>query len=942
MEVEKKKHSNLDDMEPERKKKRTNPSPPLTIKPDPDREFFTTLLFEEPVDIQRLNNLLVCDGKVIKKPEGEQAQHFKIFNVASPREHLKRIAGNYEHSSESVKVRYQFSNGGISEFGRVYPIKGASAGELQWELRCYCLEGLWTALDIKNAHPTILCQVLHQNGLSFPKLKEYCDNRDEKMLEVKNHYQVDRYVAKNLFIRLLYLGKFENWAKDNKIANTKKTQFIKGFSDEMNTIASLIVDKNPVLRAGLKPNKKSIEKSKKGPGRPSKSNVEVATEEIIQASNEQVISYFLQELERRVLRHMFDFLVSEKLIDASAPRCMLRYDGIDLPLDMLKDKDLSIILNGMSDYVLNETGFKLGMDEKPYEKSSLTGEIETQLDYETLLQEHERHELDNKALIKLPHYAAMKWYFEKFITFIQHDSVYAWVKKSEVLQVERAVKTLKKDLITAWEHVNVNEPKDDDIEDAKPKRTERFIHKWLLDPEKSVHNEVNFVPYNVDLANGLGPESKVYNLFRGFANPPNVKLENPYSYYTEAFHYIGLQLCENDPFQYQFFWNCLVRLIKEPRCRPGIAFVFQGKSQGSGADVFLDAFGSLLGSPYYKNSSRMSDFTGPHAGGVENKKLVVFNEAVYADSKEHQSTLKSLITAEKTIINPKGLAEYSVDLYHLITIVSNGTNAVCIDNKDNERRFVIFKPHNGTLQLEGQKNWGFSSEDWSYLAGFLFKSKEFRAALYEDVMDTDISSFDSGKLRNCVLGEEYYRASEMNSSCIAKFFATLLRNGQHCEAPFTTDWPDGLVQKSIRSATIPVIERWGIESAHDMRKFKISKADFGRLYKDFLEAEKGIHFHGEENRFSTMVKNYFEPIIRFYKNNIEMCEFVPYSLWKHLVTKKWVKEGAYYDAGNEVQQSRQKLSVDLRFEALAALMDHTPQGERDGVNPGRVRPLAIN
>jgi len=57
------------------------------------------------------------------------------------------------------------------------------------------------------------------------------------------------------------------------------------------------------------------------------------------ASADQIVSNFMQEHERRILRRMYAYLVSVKLIDDERPECMLRYDGIDLPLSVLEGVD---------------------------------------------------------------------------------------------------------------------------------------------------------------------------------------------------------------------------------------------------------------------------------------------------------------------------------------------------------------------------------------------------------------------------------------------------------------------------------------------------------------------------------------------------------------------------------------------------------------------------
>ena len=62
-------------------------------------------------------------------------------------------------------------------------------------------------------------------------LGHYCTNRDRVLM--MEAYQVERAAAKNLFIRLLYLGHFDAWSKDRKLSNTRPTPFIVQFARDL-------------------------------------------------------------------------------------------------------------------------------------------------------------------------------------------------------------------------------------------------------------------------------------------------------------------------------------------------------------------------------------------------------------------------------------------------------------------------------------------------------------------------------------------------------------------------------------------------------------------------------------------------------------------------------------------------------------------------------------
>jgi hypothetical protein len=108
-------------------------------------------------------------------------------------------------------VRYKFAHGDKYVYGRIYPERHLSFGEVAGDQRAYMLIGDWTALDFANCHPNIMYQALAMSGRAseFTNLGEYCSSRDRLLKEVMATYGVDRDAAKKLFIRLLYLGTFK-------------------------------------------------------------------------------------------------------------------------------------------------------------------------------------------------------------------------------------------------------------------------------------------------------------------------------------------------------------------------------------------------------------------------------------------------------------------------------------------------------------------------------------------------------------------------------------------------------------------------------------------------------------------------------------------------------------------------------------------------------------
>ena len=167
--------------------------------------------------------------------------------------------------------------------GRVYAKRSLGAINFRREIRGTIFSKNYKDIDIVNCHPNIYYQIAKVLKVNCPVLKRYVKNRDHILEEVQNHYNVSRDTAKELFIRLLYLGGFKNWAKDYNITKPE-LQFIKDIKYELFYIGNEIVKSNQELYKTIE-HKQKAEKAYKNPYK-----VKATT-----------ISYYVQEIECRIL-----------------------------------------------------------------------------------------------------------------------------------------------------------------------------------------------------------------------------------------------------------------------------------------------------------------------------------------------------------------------------------------------------------------------------------------------------------------------------------------------------------------------------------------------------------------------------------------------------------------------------------------------------------------
>ena len=181
-----------------------------------------------------------------------------------------------KYSKVAGKVIYNKSG----PFGRVYVKGGLGLQSLRKEIRHTLTQGIYIDIDIENAHPTILSQILTSNDNPFKYLTRYVLNREKYLTAVQDEYNVDRETAKSLFLRMLYGGTFDSWAQYYNIKPTRLIKDVCKLQEEIKLISSLIVANNPLI-------KKELEKGKN-------ENIK----------NSSVLSLYLQEIENQILEEI--------------------------------------------------------------------------------------------------------------------------------------------------------------------------------------------------------------------------------------------------------------------------------------------------------------------------------------------------------------------------------------------------------------------------------------------------------------------------------------------------------------------------------------------------------------------------------------------------------------------------------------------------------------
>lgn len=276
----------------------------------------------EPINVLTLDRLI--NSTLLK-----ETFHNPYVSYPNEETHLKK----YRELIENSKAVVKYNKSKNIPFGRSNPDRALGLHSIRREVRHTLARDLFIDIDIENAHFQFLYQICKKFNIKCNQLQLYIFERDKYLEYVKKHYNVDRDCAKKLFICILYGGGLTRWKEDCKInMDIVDLSFIKDFKKEFKKIAQIICDNNIELFNLVKNHKLKKKED---------------------FHNGQVVSYYLQEYECRVLSQMFIYCKENNYIQKNV--CVLCADGLMIEKRLYKEE----LLTAFHDIVLKNIGFDL-------------------------------------------------------------------------------------------------------------------------------------------------------------------------------------------------------------------------------------------------------------------------------------------------------------------------------------------------------------------------------------------------------------------------------------------------------------------------------------------------------------------------------------------------------------------------------------------------------
>lgn len=278
-------------------------------------------------------------------------------NLTFNKRQLYYFSQNLQLFKPTLKVLYTFCEG--KNIGRVYPVGSLGFTNTRKKIRHTFCRGKWVDIDISNAHPNLLNQMYQGR---YRILDDYCKNRSAYFDKLKQHFMMDgkQYLTdnddcKSYFITcVLYNGGWDTWCSNSGLpTGVPVPDFHTELMAEMESIYQDLLTKHSEFANELFQNK----------------------EWNLQGS---LISWILQEEERKCLEAMVEYATKEKLISKTKKdrRVVLAYDGFQL---MKNPKINAVFLRKMETFILEQTDYDLKLTFKEFNDGFTAEELDFEI-----------------------------------------------------------------------------------------------------------------------------------------------------------------------------------------------------------------------------------------------------------------------------------------------------------------------------------------------------------------------------------------------------------------------------------------------------------------------------------------------------------------------------------------------------------------------------------
>lgn len=634
-------------------------------------------IFSEIVDINCLNELIKSEQLERAFDDNNYSQNFSATLYKNVTVQLEEYFNKtYDKKNNVFNVMYAKPR---SKWGRVFPNKSLGLTSFQKKIRNTLIKGKYIDLDLSNAHPMILYNICKKNDIPCPIITEYINNRENILIDVMKYYNIDRDIAKKLFLRLTFFGTHNGFLKELKInTNTQPLTFITDFINELKHVAELFKNENKAL-------------------------YDTARRQNPKNSLGSFFSMYLQEYETQIMSSVIEWLNDKT--DVTTYKCKNKvltyeFDGVKLLKENVDKYGIEKLKKDMEKVIFDELGFNMVFEEKPIEKFY-------DIEYEPFKQEKKEFD-DVHILLEKEEYFYDD--YEQFIGLVlsrnfiptQNGDLFKKYYKQVFSKINcggqvKFFSKCKKDGFINW-ILLPSTPFGDKLSVFnyldKQETLKGFVDKQYVitlfinnfsKEDMTIYSDIDFIPYlykdDIDI--------NIFNLFSGFRFDALIEDVEP-EYYNDIkpiLSHLKEVLCSDDEIIYDYVLKWIAHIVQKPCDKAGVPVILMKSEQGSGKNLFWDFMGNVIGKKYIVTINDLNALTNKFNGRTEGKLLTLLNEIDnYGGNFKDNNKLKSILTDIDQTIEPKGKEAYKINNYSRNVMLTNNEWAAKISNDD--RRFV--------------------------------------------------------------------------------------------------------------------------------------------------------------------------------------------------------------------------------------------------------------
>lgn len=522
----------------------------------------------------------------------------------------------------SIKTNFEVSPLG---FGRLIP-KNFCFILMERKVRQTISDGLYTDIDIVNAHPTFLLHILNELGCdvetNYPCLWRYVHERSVVLDEVSCYFE-QKHQAKSWFLKVIYGGDGIN---ENQLFNG----FMEEFATEMKGLQA-IVETNDTLWEF----------------------------DVSKIKNYLLSKGETSNLHSKILSHAIngmEFLVFEEtqkyLQDCKCDLSIYCYDG-GMSYKPGNAAPIESLLDGLKSHIFLALNIDLTFAIKHPDEAVFVSPQQ--------LQNFRYDKFQSWIVEQRGDYMCEKLKFEKHNFFGVRDVMYY---TEETLYVRsHGVNEFKQ----KYEHLVFR------TEDKKGNPClKQFLPEWVKDPEKRRYDLVGLFPPGYELE-----ESDVtyYSKWKGFPVERVIPDGQDYSESVNLFRKHTLYLCSGNQQYADYLEKCIVSILTWPGRKLDVVIAFKAVQGGEGKNTWWEIHKELFGGNYcYSTQNHERDWFGDFNELLHEKVWLHMEEMSKQVLIKHQKSFLAYVTSKSDTLNFKGGAKRSVPSFcnYFITFNTGG------------------------------------------------------------------------------------------------------------------------------------------------------------------------------------------------------------------------------------------------------------------------------